>query len=152
MPLYLGKTPMNGVISPQLGSQAIDSEVNIQAQKIAELSSILDGKAAGSGVPQMIEITLKRKYADNTDPAYIVYFSVVNGNKILTDYDWGEGEYTFTCCVGDAIYIRDTNSDLDAPAASNNLSICDIRDESGLNWLSEYWIIPNGGTTGTITM
>ena len=49
MPLYLGKTPMNGVISPQLGSQAIDSEVNTQAQKIAELSSILDGKAAGGG-------------------------------------------------------------------------------------------------------
>lgn len=52
--LVEGYTAHNAAGEPVLGANpyektATDSEVNIQAQKIAQLSTILDGKAAGGG-------------------------------------------------------------------------------------------------------
>ena len=90
MPLYLGKTPMNGVISPQLGSQAIDSEVNTQAQKIAELSSILDGKAAGGGSSgvETCEVTI---IMDNPGP-----FIYINDSSEYVIYGDGTEQITIS--------------------------------------------------------
>lgn len=88
-----------------------DSEVDIQAQKIAELSSILDGKASGGGggnnlVGCSLDI-VKNSYTYLAEIGMIEYINEICSLRCVSSFQYGQA-YTmsFTPLCNSLIYVR----------------------------------------------
>lgn len=147
----------------------INGEVSAQAAKIAQLSTILDGKAGGggSGAPQLVQIDFN---VNTEDPYYVIYTHYENGVKIPKSFETTNhlGETIRMCCaVGDSICIHNSNGESRTPVVSDNITYVNVNPEPwSSNWAPlpnyeydtvytgtpYYWLNINSGTTGTITI
>ena len=143
-------------------SEDLTAVLDAQETLISELEAELEGKAAGGGAPQLVQISF---ICTTNDPYSVVYTSYENGANVIRGFDVAlhDGETISMCCtVGSCIHITDSNGEGRIPVVSDNIT-CTLVDASGANsdffetdgvfgWTPRYWLTIDSGTTGTITM